>query len=345
MDINKLKAAQTKCECCLLKKANVVSVGRGYKIKGATNTKELCLVVGVTKKVAVDDLQTEDLVPSVIGGAMTDVVEVGNITAQFDYTTKHRPLVPGISVGHKNITAGTLGCFVHKPPSRSVWLLSNNHVLANSNDAQLGDAIFQPGPADGGTSLDTAATLYKFVPVQFEGQPPTDPPDNPPPDLPPNCKIAVAIARSFNWVAKLMRRHSRFAVVSDPSAANNRVDAALAAPTAGIENTVPEIGIPTGVDVATLGMAVQKSGRTTGHTTGSIMQVGATVRVSYGTNKVATFVNQLIAGAMSAGGDSGSALFSMDNKVVGLLFAGSPQVTIFNTIQDVQTALDVEVLA
>ena len=41
----------------------------------------------------------------------------------------------------------------------------------------------------------------------------------------------------------------------------------------------------------------------------------------------ARFARQIVTSAMSAGGDSGSLLLDMDNRAVGLLFAGSPTVT------------------
>lgn len=56
------------------------------------------------------------------------------------------PVPCGVSGGHGNITAGTLGCLVDTPAGRCI--LSNNHVLANTNTATLGDAILQPGPVD-----------------------------------------------------------------------------------------------------------------------------------------------------------------------------------------------------
>jgi hypothetical protein len=90
-------------------------------------------------------------------------------------------------------------------------------------------------------------------------------------------------------------------------------------------------------------MAIQKSGRTTGFTSGAIQQVDATVQVSYGMGQVATFTDQLVAGAMSAGGDSGSAVLDEGGRVIGLLFAGSESTTIINRIQNVLEALDVGV--
>jgi hypothetical protein len=51
------------------------------------------------------------------------------------------------------VTAGTLGVLVRdsgRTDNGRRYVLSNNHVLADANDAVIGDAIFQPGPADGG---------------------------------------------------------------------------------------------------------------------------------------------------------------------------------------------------
>lgn len=84
-----------------------------------------------------------------------------------------RPAKGGYSVGHYKITAGTIatGCYDLLPfpgiPAR-YYLLSNNHVLANSNDARPGDPILQPGPFDGGTApKDVIGRLARFVPIRF----------------------------------------------------------------------------------------------------------------------------------------------------------------------------------
>jgi hypothetical protein len=90
-----------------------------------------------------------------------------------------------------------------------------------------------------------------------------------------------------------------------------------------------------------LGMAIKKSGRTTSLTTGEIQQVDVTVNVQYGEGRIAQFTDQLMAGAMSQGGDSGSAVLDESNHLVGLLFAGSDSTTIMYRIQNVFSALGV----
>ena len=89
--------------------------------------------------------------------------------------TRIRPARPGFSVGHFKITAGTIGAGAYDlspvpgiPPR--YYILSNNHVLANSNNANIGDPILQPGPFDGGTApADVIGRLARFVPIKFDG--------------------------------------------------------------------------------------------------------------------------------------------------------------------------------
>ncbi len=88
-------------------------------------------------------------------------------------------------------------------------------------------------------------------------------------------------------------------------------------------------------------MPVTKSGRTTGLTTGEILQVDVTVDVQYGAGRTARFTDQLLAGPMSQGGDSGSAVLDAQHRLLGLLFAGSANSTIINRIEHVFAALQV----
>jgi len=67
------------------------------------------------------------------------------------------------------------------------------------------------------------------------------------------------------------------------------------------------------------------------------------VDVQYGGGRIARFTDQLLAGPMSQGGDSGSAVLDQGNRLVGLLFAGSDNSTIVNQIQHVFDALDLEI--
>ena len=78
---------------------------------------------------------------------------------------RQRPLQIGNSVGHHEVTAGTLGGFVHSGDGAAI--LSNNHVLADENRASIGDAVLQPAPFDGGDpTADRVASLSAFMPLR-----------------------------------------------------------------------------------------------------------------------------------------------------------------------------------
>lgn len=124
----------------------------------------------------------------------------------------------------------------------------------------------------------------------------------------------------------------------------NIVDCALAEPlnAKDIKPDIIEIGKVEGLADAVIGMKVKKSGRTTGLTTGEVRAVEATIKVNYGMGTTLLFENQIITTKMSEPGDSGSLVVDMNNKAVGLLFAGSDQSTIINPIDPVLDLLEVE---
>ena len=73
----------------------------------------------------------------------------------------------GVSTGHPDITAGTIGARV--TDGTNVYALSNNHVYANKNLAVIGDAVIQPGTFDGGSSpADDIGTLADFEPIVWD---------------------------------------------------------------------------------------------------------------------------------------------------------------------------------
>lgn len=86
------------------------------------------------------------------------------------YRLRQRPLLPGSSAGHFNITAGTIGAIARERKTGRDVILSNNHVLANENDARKGDAILQPGAFDKGRQpKDLVAKLAKWVDLKPNG--------------------------------------------------------------------------------------------------------------------------------------------------------------------------------
>lgn len=330
--VEEVQQVKDSVESQIMSTPNVVGVGVGYEISGGVPTGQLGVVVLVRRKLPLAALPPEHVLPKRLDSVPVDVVEVGELRAQQARTDRWRPAPGGVSLGHFKITAGTLGAVVRDKNTNTRLILSNNHVLANSNDASPGDAILQPGPADGGsTNLDQIATLERFVKIDF-GTSPGD------------CSLANGYVTVGNAIARLLGSSHRLETFRSNPQATNSVDAALARPLndADVLDEILEIGTVSGTTEAFLGMPVRKSGRTTGFTTGQITVLAATVSVSYGVGKTATFQNQLVAGPMSQGGDSGSLVVAGDSlRAVGLLFAGSSQSTIFNPIQAVMDSLQV----
>ena len=231
------------------------------------------------------------------------------------------PVPTGVSVGHPNITAGTIAARVAK--GNEVFILSNNHVLANVNQAAIGDPIFQPGTYDGGSLSDAIANLFDFEPIKF-------------------CTVfwiwimcdetnTIDAAIALSDVSKLG--------VATPLGEFNSVRG-YGAP---ISTLHPAYGNPNTVGDENLSMLldndygqVQKYGRTTGLTEGTVTTINATVDVCYDADcmNIARFTDQLIVtpGNFSAGGDSGSLVVDSQRRPVGLLFAGSDTQTIINRI-------------
>jgi len=337
-ELNNLKQALRSTNENMLSKSNVVATGIGYKYVNGKKTKELCIICSVTQKKPISQLSAADNIPRTINGLTTDVVQSGVIRAQ-QFNGRYRPAPGGVSIGHRDITAGTLGCLVKK--NGEVFILSNNHVIANSNDAQRGDAILQPGPIDGGVfPADLIAHLEDFVEITFINGGDDGDGDS-------GCGIANTAASLLNSAAALMGSNARLKAVSTrgvtPRATDNLVDAAIAKPVnlQDLADEILEIGGIQGSTTGDLGLAIKKSGRTTEFTTGEILQIDATVDVQYGPGQVARFTDQLVAGAMSQGGDSGSAVLSKDNQLIGLLFAGSENSTIINRVENVFSTLGV----
>lgn len=315
----------------LLKLKNVVLVAHGKKVKDGVTTDREAIVVGVVTKItpwskAAAQLGIANLVPLDVDGVETDVVEVGEIHALQHRTDKWRPVPGGVSAGHFAITAGSTGPVVKKSAIRHS--LSNNHVYANSNDAAIGDAIMQPGPYDGGGNTDVIGTLADFVPINFIGDP-------------SDCPVARLVARCFNGLAKLFHRYARLGPYSSEI---NKVDAAICRPTEDpdLSDEILGIGVPTGFNLnVQIGQPVKKSGRTSAVTEGFVVYTDAAINVNYG-NKLAMFEDQLVVSALAQPGDSGSAVLDGQDKVIGLLFAGSDTTTVVNKIGNVIDALQLD---
>lgn len=282
---------------------NIVGFGVGEKYTKGRPTGRPAVIVLVREKVDPDRLTQATMVPEAIDGVATDVEETGEIVA-YQFKSKHRPAPGGVSIGNCNQNAaGTLGCWVDS--GKDVCILSNNHVLAMSNDSPAKASISQPGRLDGGVCPgDAIATLKFFVPIDFSGG------GN-------EVDAAIATATNPGYVeSRILRTQTQLDKIQSP----------IVSPAIGLD--------------------VQKSGRTTGWTKGTINLIATTVNVNYGTPtapRIARFDNQFrvsaASGNFSERGDSGSLVTDMDNRPVGLLFAGGGGFTFCNEINRVLLAV------
>jgi len=334
--MDKLRSVLQKHKGKLLNMKNVVGVGIGYKESVAVSTGEpkLGVVVLVRQKEPETQLEAHNVVPKDLDGIVTDVIEVGNIR-MLGRTGRGTPAQPGVSIGHYKVTAGTFGALVKDRKTGEPLILSNNHVLANGSNgrdgrAQMGDPVLIPGPHDGGLlDKDVVGKLYRFEPVEKTVTQST-------------CARAAAAELWANALCRLVAPAYMVKFFREAESGNT-VDAALAKPDnpKAVKSQIMEIGEVDGVGEAEVGMTVIKSGRTTGVTQGRVKAVNATVQVEMGDGAEAVFHDQILADSMSQGGDSGSLVVDERRRAIGLLFAGSDKVTVFNKIQNVMDKLDV----
>lgn len=332
----KIKEIKDKYKKEILKKKNVIGVGLGEKIKGDLQTGEEAITVFVKKKVPIEELSPNDLLPKEYQGKKVDVLELGHVKKLVsEHEKKHRPILGGISIGHKDITAGTLGLIVRKNGDPvNQFILSNNHVLANSNNANIGDPIYQPGPYDGGTSIDKVGELDSFIPIKFDGS--------------ENYVDAALASISVPAKSQNLEKKSFLKWLWDfiKSILGFKESPIVEPPLDETENLSEILNIGViyhDASNAEINDMVKKSGRTTGVTYSNILAVDADVVVDYGPDGEALFVDQIVAGYMSEGGDSGSVVLNYTDNIIGLLFAGSDVATIINPINKVAETLNIDI--
>ncbi|MBO3441362.1 hypothetical protein [Clostridium haemolyticum] len=167
------KLQQNICNICngdykyFLNKRNVVGLGLGYKVKNGFYTNQLCVQVFVGKKRTLNELNTNDIIPSIYKGIPTDIKETGYFKA-CSFNQRKRPVLGGYSVsanGSDHIY-GTAGCLVTNGVNK--FVLGTNHVLVKINELPINFKILQPAYIYGGrSSFDTIATLHKYIPLRF----------------------------------------------------------------------------------------------------------------------------------------------------------------------------------
>ena len=252
-----------------------------------------------------------------------------------DRTKKYRPLIEGVSIGHIDITAGTLGSIAtynDKPV-----LVSNAHVFHPEPWRETPPSrreIVQPGSYDGGSLEDVTGYYIKHVPIHLENEK-------------SNCPVGRIWSNIYNYIAKLLGARTRLVPVVTKY---NTVDVAIAKPVVNFEDKVllndgakydpdnivgllfagserdnifivskasniqEQLGIEFTRNVSDTrlkrGDIVKKCGRTTGCTEGKVLSTHMIVRVFYLVG-FALFKDVIVVNGRSAGGDSGSMVWKI----------------------------------
>jgi hypothetical protein len=292
---------------------NIVGVGVGRKIKRGRSTRTRCVRIYVERKIPRHLIHPDHLIPEDLGGVVTDVIEAGRFRAYLPRppTTQKRlrPARPGCSIGFQ-FPEAQAGELMAGTLGAVVTDDGVSYILSNNH------------------VLANENALPLGTPIFQPG-----------------------LLDSGNAASDRIATLARFVPLETDKP--NRVDCALATILDAATVTpaiLPKIGRLTSAEPieAVEGMQVEKTGRATGYTVGSVFDVSATFPIEFELGRL-MFEDQILirsnAGAFSGGGDSGSLVVDRaSSQATGLLIGGSPQFAIANHIGDVLQALNVKLV-
>lgn len=228
---------------------------------------------------------------------------------------------------------GTLGALLNGSDGKQ-YLLSNNHVLAESDQAQVGDSIIQPGLIDTGCTPveqnggeSPVGVLSSYVPLNSA-----------------QTNVDAAIARVTSGA---VNPNGSILQIGAPGAGPNGTLGS--APPASMTETVTADNVN--------GLQVVKSGRTTGLTCSTVDGLDALVIVPYFTDcaesnpyYTKSYSGQILVSGnnFTDSGDSGALVMDASNaEPVGLFYASATDAngngfSVLNPIQDVLGALNAQ---
>ena len=316
------KKAQDELHQTLKKYPNYLGYTHTHSpVKVGIKKSEKVITIYVSKKKALSELMSNDVLPEQINGVKTQVIQIGEVigprpippkgkgmkastVSLADYTKRYRPIPNGVSIGNITITAGTVGGLV--TCSGVNCLMTNTHVACQTIGADLGTQerrCAQPGPYDDSNyTPNIMGSTYKAI-IMPAGQP------------------------AYNDLAIIR--------LDDQAGATGK--------------TLDKGIMPTAVGTLAVGDRLWKEGRTTGFTFGTVVSIGSTITVGYGNDGSRDHRLCIVTTAMSAGGDSGSWVYKKvspgdtitdaDRVLVAYLFAGSSSNTILHDINNGLSAL------
>lgn len=224
----------------------------------------------------------DEWLPSYLDSVRVVTRITGEIQPLLERTARWRPAPGGVSVSHPRVTAGTLSAILYL--NEKPYIISNSHVIADCGRGEIGDDTIQPGSWDSGESPeDTIGHLSFFEPFKLEE---------------PNL-IDFAAAEAIPELVE---------------------DIIL-----GLAPAPEIVGVEVFPIEAELEMVAVKSGRSSGVTVGKVISVDATIAIHGYPLGVLMFEDLIMVEGkelLCLGGDSGSAVLTLDGGLLGLLFAG-----------------------
>lgn len=306
-------------------KKNVIGYSKKFRkrLRDGNEIDEEVIRIYVSAKKDLTDLDLRDIIPKVIDGIPTDIVEIGEIKSlnlhPLTHVTRVRPLVAGVSIGNWAITAGTLGWFFKDGRGREM-IGSNAHVFTDDplTPSSSEKRIVQPGRYDNGSVPDDiVGSYYWHQPLSGS-----------------ECVISNAVKDLLNGVSIFFGRKSRFLLTLVEKA---KIDFAVAEPSTDFElelftadecegfvglgfagsaqasffckaQHIEDTGwkpIDKTIMPVNVGETIHKIGRTTEYTSGQVVDDSAFGRVNYGGTSPVEFDDIILTTAMLEGGDSG----------------------------------------
>lgn len=313
----------------LLGKQNVVGVDIAEKVTDGQKTGELSIVVFVDSKKPLAKVPAKDRVPKEVDGVKTDVqelqIELQAMSAMAQVDDRFSPFIDATAYAtlEGGISMGPLRSVHLDPPDVAT---SGNYVFVGTLGAMVRDRA-------------TGATMAL-------------------------TNFHVACVNNTWSVGDRMVQQS---LVDGGSAAgqfgsltratlSDQVDGSVVTVDAAKPwtATVHDVGAVAGHTPATIGMPVQKRGRTTEHTFGTVASTDLTVTINYGSDvgnhtfhhQIRIDTDTMRSTRFSDRGDSGSVVLDNSRNVVGLLFGGAidGSMTFANPIQAVLDELSVDLV-
>jgi len=288
---------------------NLMGLGVGLKHTNGKPTGDIAIRVFVRKKVAESRVSRNALVKPFINGYPTDVVEIG-IPRPLSTGSSFAAPFPcggvlihneGIKLTNGKFEAGTLGCLVQI--GDALCLMTCNHVIANLNQARVGDPINVDGT--------TIATLFMAAPLL---------------DPPSANTVDVAVAKIIPGTVSNSLVGLPLVPPATPDVLPNDIVKKSGAETQVRTGTVSDVHFESSVPYEFQGIDLGNN---------------VTIEKNYIFHD--QFLVQSQPGPMfSEEGDSGSIVLNDDDQPIGLLFAGDGKgFTFVNPIKYIVASLGI----